>query len=117
MGPVGWDIADCNFDLRPGGKWYATQRDPDGALFPTGGHYLVVDPPHHLGFVWIISGPDGTVCVEAEHHIRLKESGNGTLLTLEVRVLVAGPGSEGFVNGVEMGWSGALGKLAAFVED
>jgi len=116
MGPVDWDIADCDFDLRPGGKWRATQRDPDGALHPTGGHYLVVDPPRHLGFVWLMTAPDGTVLLEAEHHIRLVASGNGTALSLDVRILVAGPGSEGFVNGVEMGWSGALGKLAHFVE-
>ena len=35
----------------------------------------------------------------------------------EHRILIAGPGSEGFVDGgVKAGWTGTLGKLATFVE-
>jgi uncharacterized protein YndB with AHSA1/START domain len=115
FGPVGWDITDCAIDLRPGGRWTTTQRSPDGSLHPTGGCYLVVDPPHHLGFNWVLTSPDGTVVMEAEHHVRLVPRDAGTELTLEIRILIAGPGSEPFVVGVEMGWTGTLGKLAAFV--
>jgi uncharacterized protein YndB with AHSA1/START domain len=117
FGPVGWDITDCAIDLRPGGHWSTTQRSPDGALHPTGGQYLVVDPPRHLGFNWVLSDPDGTVVMEAEHHVRLVARDDGTELTLEIRILTAGPGSEGFVSGVKQGWTGTLGKLATFLGD
>lgn len=116
MGPVGWEITDCVIDLRPGGRWTTTQRSPDGSLHPTGGSYLVVDPPGHLGFNWVLTAPDGTVVMEAEHHLRLTARKGGTELSLEIRVLIAGPGSEAFVDGVSAGWTGTLGKLAAFVE-
>lgn len=115
MGPVGWEIADCTIDLRPGGRWTTTQRSPDGALHPTGGRYLVVDPPRHLAFNWVLAGPDGTVMMEAEHHVQLAPHDGGTDLTLEIRILVAGPGSEAFVNGVRDGWTGTLSKLATFL--
>jgi uncharacterized protein YndB with AHSA1/START domain len=115
MGPVGWGIADCTIDLRPGGRWTTTQRSPDGGLHPTGGNYLVVDPPHHLAFNWVLTGPDGSVMMEAEHHVRLAPEGAGTELSLEIRILVASPGSEAFVAGVRGGWTGTLGKLATFV--
>jgi uncharacterized protein YndB with AHSA1/START domain len=117
MGPVGWDITDCTIDLRPGGRWTTTQRSPDGALHPTGGSYLAVEAPHHLAFNWVLTAPDGAVVMEAEHHLRLAAKGSATHLTLEIRILVAGPGSEAFVNGVREGWTGTLGKLATFVED
>jgi uncharacterized protein YndB with AHSA1/START domain len=116
MGPVGWDVTECAIDLRPGGRWSTTQRSPDGALHPTGGSYLAVEPPHHLAFNWVLTGPDGAVMMEAEHHLRFAPRGTGTALTLEIRILVAGPGSEAFVNGVRDGWTGTLGKLAHFVE-
>lgn len=115
MGPIGWDITDCAIDLRPGGRWTTTQRSPDGALHPTGGYYLTVDPPRLLGFNWILTDPAGTVVMEAEHHLRLAAREGGTELTLEIRVLTAGPGSEAFVAGVKAGWTGTLGKLATFL--
>jgi hypothetical protein len=75
------DITDCAIDLRPGGRCSITQRSPDGGLHPTG-------------------GPDGTVVVEAEHHVRLVPREEGTELTLEIRILIAGPECEGFGGGV-----------------
>ena len=117
MGPVGWSIADCTIDLRPGGEWSTTQQSPDGGLHPTGGRYLVVDPPRHLAFNWTLAQPDGTVVMEAEHHVWLTPHDEGTALTLEIRVMIAGPGSEGFVAGVEMGWTGTLGKLATYLKN
>jgi hypothetical protein len=54
--------------------------------------------------------------MEAEHHVRLVPREEGTELTLEIRILIAGSGSEGFVGGVKAGWTGTLGKLATFVE-
>lgn len=116
MGPVGWTIADCSIDLRVGGKWTTTQRSPDGALHPTGGKYLAIEPPHHLAFSWVLEDADGNVVLDAEHHLWLRAKGNGTEVSLEVKILVAKPGSEAFVNGVKQGWTGGLGKLAAFVE-
>ena len=116
MGPVGWEIAECTIDLRPGGRWSTTQRSPDGGLHPTGGRYLVVDPPGHLGFNWVLTAPDGTVVMEAEHHVRLVPRQGGTELSIEIRILTAGPGSETFVDGVSAGWTGTLGKLATFLE-
>jgi uncharacterized protein YndB with AHSA1/START domain len=116
MGPVGWDITDCTIDLRPGGRWTTTQRSPDGELHPTGGHYTIVFPPAHLGFIWSITAPDGKVLCQAEHDLRLAARAGGTDLTLEIRILVAEPGSEPFVDGVKDGWSGTLGKLADHLE-
>lgn len=116
MGPVGWDITECTIDLRPGGRWMTAQRSPDGEVHPTGGLYQIVDPPAHLNFSWLITAPDGTLLSEAEHDLRLAARPGGTELTLEIRILTAEPGSEPFVDGVQAGWTGTLGKLTAYLE-
>jgi uncharacterized protein YndB with AHSA1/START domain len=116
MGPVGWDITDCTIDLRPGGRWSTTQRDPSGGEHPTGGSYLAIDPPRYLAFNWILTDPSGKVVMEAEHHLTFVPRDAGTDLTMDIRIMIAEPGSEGFTGGVREGWTGTLGKLATFVE-
>jgi len=45
-------------DPRPGGRWVAHTRDPDGAGSSVGGEFRVVDAPHRLELTWAASWDD-----------------------------------------------------------
>lgn len=38
--PKPWSVADCEVDLRPGGRFYTTMQSPEGDKFPNQGCFL-----------------------------------------------------------------------------
>lgn len=44
-GPRGYDLAVCEIDLRPGGRYRYVQRDAQGNEFPFKGEFREIDPP------------------------------------------------------------------------
>jgi uncharacterized protein YndB with AHSA1/START domain len=48
FGADGWDLVDCEVDLRVGGRWRFVSRGPAGALMGHGGVYREVVPPERL---------------------------------------------------------------------
>ena len=53
--------SDWKVDLRPGGKWSAVARTPDGTDMTIDGEYLEVDAPRRLVFTWRPSWDDYAV--------------------------------------------------------
>lgn len=47
-GPRGYDLAVCEIDLRPGGRYRYVQRDAQGNEFPFKGEFREIDPPRRL---------------------------------------------------------------------
>ncbi|MEV0152370.1 SRPBCC family protein [Micromonospora sp. NPDC050686] len=47
-GARGWQLVDCQVDLRVGGRWRFVSAGPDGARMGQGGVYREVDPPRRL---------------------------------------------------------------------
>ena len=39
-------------DLRPGGRYRLSMRDPSGVVRSVGGEYVEVDPPRRLVYTW-----------------------------------------------------------------
>jgi len=118
MGPVGFHVPELEADVRPGGKYRIVYRgtpEPAPGETPqerTGacrGTYLDVVPPELLRYTWEADWAPGEQTVVT---IQLSEVEDGTLVELR---------HEGFKGaeataGHQRGWTGALGKMAAFVE-
>jgi len=45
QGPEGWTMANCEIDLRPGGKWRVVWQDSGEKQFEVSGQYREVDRP------------------------------------------------------------------------
>jgi uncharacterized protein YndB with AHSA1/START domain/catechol 2,3-dioxygenase-like lactoylglutathione lyase family enzyme len=50
FGARGWNLVECDVDLRVGGAWRYVSRGPGGDTMAHGGTYLEVDPPDRLAF-------------------------------------------------------------------
>jgi uncharacterized protein YndB with AHSA1/START domain len=48
--PAPWSLAECEVDLRPGGRFRTVMRSPDGTEYPDDGCYLEVVPMRRLVF-------------------------------------------------------------------
>jgi uncharacterized protein YndB with AHSA1/START domain len=48
--PKPWTIAECEIDLRPGGRFWTVMQGPEGERIENAGCYLVVEPNRRLVF-------------------------------------------------------------------
>jgi uncharacterized protein YndB with AHSA1/START domain len=103
-----WDTPSADVDLRPGGRYRLSMRNPDGdAVHTVGGEYTEVDRPNRLVYTWAWeTGGD--------------EKGNESLVTVEF--LDAGEETEVVLTHTglsdaqdrdnhEHGWRGCLANL------
>ena len=107
--PRGFTIPHSEGDIRPGGKWRACMRTPEGEDLQLGGVYQQVVPDTSLVFThaWEDEGKrdrDTLVSVQFE------EDGHGTRLTLSQ----TGFDSVESRDGHESGWSECLERLAEY---
>lgn len=102
--PSGVRLADCEVDLRPGGRFKFVNRALHGAP-PFGGVYREIAPPERL--VFEAMGSVGTVILE--------DAGDKTFMTVTIKC--ASPEHlEQFVRmGVDVGTSRTLDNLVAHV--
>jgi uncharacterized protein YndB with AHSA1/START domain len=76
-GPRRLEVAECQIDLRVGGRWRIVQRAPDGAEFGFHGVFLELDPPRRRVATWVYEGaPEAT----ATETFELDAVEGGTLL-------------------------------------
>src|SRR5437588_122943 len=48
LGPMGWTMAVCEIDLRPGGTWHFVWRRSDGTEMSISGEYKEIVPGERL---------------------------------------------------------------------
>lgn len=82
-GPPGWNLVECEVDLRVGGAWRWVIKGPQGETMALGGVYLDVVPPERLVSTEAYDEPwyEG----EATSMIVLTENEGRTTLTMTVR--------------------------------
>lgn len=82
-GPPGWNMVECEVDLRVGGAWRWLIEGPDGQKMGLGGVYLDVVPPERLVSTETYDDPwyEG----DATSMIVLTEKDGRTTLTMTVR--------------------------------
>lgn len=97
-------------DLRPGGKWRACMRTPDGAELWLGGEYREIVEPERLVFThaWDQDGKRGP---ETLVTVTLMEKGTGT----EMHFRQSGFTSSEVMKGHEGGWNESFEKLEEYL--
>jgi uncharacterized protein YndB with AHSA1/START domain len=107
FGPAGYDVPGHDVDARPGGKWRATIRSPEGTLRTVSGIYNSIDPPRRLVFTWAWDDDAGVRGHETEVTVTLEPTPGGTRLKLVQQMFETSPMRDRHNNG----WSSALNRL------
>ncbi|MGO1052623.1 SRPBCC family protein [Crossiella sp. CA198] len=83
LGAQGWQLVDCEIDLRVGGRWRFLSRNAEGLEMGHGGVYWEIQPPERL--VHTESFDDQWVPGESVVTQDLAESDGRTVLTTTIR--------------------------------
>ena len=108
MRPGSTADAECELDVREGGRFRIDMILPDGERKDHEGEYRVVDPPNKLVFTWI---SEGTQRRETVVTVELSERDGGTELVLTHEGIPTEKSAEGH----EEGWTSIVETLAAHV--
>jgi uncharacterized protein YndB with AHSA1/START domain len=105
-GPKGFTIPVGEGDVRPGGKWHAVMRKPDGTELKLGGVYREVIPPERLVFThsWQADSGDSPETIVM---VVLIDRGNKT----EMKFSQTGFDSTGARDGHREGWGSSFDRL------
>jgi uncharacterized protein YndB with AHSA1/START domain len=109
--PEGLTLPHCDLDLRVGGAWSATMRQPDGRDLVVSGRYQKIERPRLLVFTWGWQ-TDGEPGHQTEITLDFRAEGSGTVLTLTQRAFATVEDRDMHT----MGWSSSLTNLARLVE-
>ena len=98
------------FDLRPGGVCRMTMVGPDGAEYPSEGHFGIVEPPERLSFGEETT--DHPLIESGETTVEFIDLGeNRTRVVVTSRMICA----EELVDMARSGWGSQLDKLEALL--
>ena len=111
FGPKGVSTESAQVDLKIGGQYQFTMKEPDGKIHSIGGRFREIDPPNKLVYTWIL---DGQGCGASEGlyaetvvTIEFQDLGTATRLILTHDFLPSKESKEGHA----MGWNGSLDCL------
>lgn len=109
--PRDFTLLSCSMDVRPGGKWHRRMRAPGGEVFVKRGTYREVVAPERLVFTYATDYQSGASDPETVVHLTFTElAPRLTRLTL----WHTGFDTDVLRDGHEVGWSGAVERLAVF---
>lgn len=77
-GPRRYEIAHCEIDFRPGGRWRIVHCGPDGDEHAFRGEFREIVPPERIVWTFEYEGMPGHISVET---LSLTEEGGRTVLT------------------------------------
>jgi uncharacterized protein YndB with AHSA1/START domain len=106
----GWKGSGAEVELRPGGRYRLSMRDPENDVEHTvGGEYREINPPERLAFTWTwesnpeqMAGSDETLVT-----VEFRVDGEGT----EVVLTHSGFANEEIKGMHEQGWNGTFNSL------
>jgi uncharacterized protein YndB with AHSA1/START domain len=113
--PIGFVSVSTSGDVRVGGQWRESMRDPQGKVHTAGGVYREIVRPEKLVFThaWEDENGKGGAGHESLVTVTLAESNGRTTMTF----LQEGLKSAESRDGHEEGWTEAFDKLTALVGD
>jgi uncharacterized protein YndB with AHSA1/START domain len=104
-----WESPLAETDVRVGGRYRLSMRDPDsGDEHTVAGEYVEVDPPHRLVYTWTWEGADedspsaGSIVT-----VEFRGDGGSTTVVLTHDGITDGQSRENHAHG----WSGCLDNL------
>jgi uncharacterized protein YndB with AHSA1/START domain len=114
-GPHGFTAPRCEVDARPGGALRIDMRGPDGVTFPMVATFTELVEPERLSFTATVPDEDGVSQIETRTIVTFEEQGGKTTLTVRSRVVKATKAGETYVEGMQVGWSQTIERLAELV--
>jgi uncharacterized protein YndB with AHSA1/START domain len=107
-----WDTPSAEVDLRPGGRYRLSMRNPEtGDVHTVGGEYTEVSRPERLVYTWAWEGEDAN---REETVVTVEFADRGGDAT-EVVLTHAGFASDESRTNHEHGWRGCLANLESRV--
>ena len=110
-GPYGVTNPVCDLDVRVGGAIRIHMRSPDGSIYPMKGEFREIVPPERLVFTNIAVDAADKPIIEGVTTVTFIERGGKTTMTLQTRGRAVVDYAVGYLQGMEMGWSGSIDKL------
>jgi uncharacterized protein YndB with AHSA1/START domain len=109
IGPAGIDCVHCEADVRVGGRWTFTLREPSGELWTASGVYRELVPDRRLTYTHRWDGPQAvdTLCT-----VELRDDDGETVMTFTQEAFDTVASRDAHIDG----WSQALDKLQAMLE-
>jgi uncharacterized protein YndB with AHSA1/START domain len=116
-GPKGYTNPVCEVDPHIGGKMRIHMRAPDGTVYPMTGVFESLVEPTQIVFT-SAALRDGKPMFEIRNTVTLAPTDEGkTVLTLRATVTMAEEDTAQYLDGMEMGWTQSLDKLADLLAD
>jgi len=116
-GPKGFSNPVCEVDARVGGKLRIVMRSPDGNDYPLRGVFQEVVALERLVFTNIAVDAEDRPIIDGLTTVLFVEEGDKTRLTVHARGKAMAPIAMQYLQGMEMGWSQSLEKLAALLPE
>jgi len=116
-GPRHFTNPVCKLSLKVGGALLIVMRAPDGQEHPMTGTIREIDPPRLLRWTNEARNSDGDVLLEGGMTVTLEEEGGKTRLSIESFAVGVAPPAGFMLQGMEMGWTQSIDRLAELVED
>ena len=110
-GPKGFTNPVCELDVRVGGAIRIHMRSPDGSVYPMKGEFREIVSPKRLVFTNIAVDAADKSIIEGLTTVTFIERGGKTTMTLQTRGRAVVDYAVGYLQGMEMGWSGSIDKL------
>jgi uncharacterized protein YndB with AHSA1/START domain len=111
-GPEGYTTSRCEVEARAGGTLLCHMHAPDGAVYHWASTFREIDPPGRIVFTSSVTAPDGTLFFEGLHTVTFEEQHGKTKLAVHsIAYAVDAVGAQK-LQGMEVGWSETLARLA-----
>src|SRR5262249_5952417 len=94
-----------------GGAIRIHMRSPDGSIYPMKGEVREIEPPERLVFTNIAVDAAGRSIIEGLTTVTFVEGDGKTTMKLNTRGRAVGDYAVGYLQGMEAGWTGSIGKL------
>jgi uncharacterized protein YndB with AHSA1/START domain len=114
-GPKGFINPVCEIDARVGGALRIHMRGPDGSIYPMKGEFREIAPPERLAFTNIALDEAGNHILEGFTTVTFADDGGKTRMTLRTRARAVVDKAVTHLQGMEMGWTMSIDKLAAML--
>ncbi|HLW73974.1 MAG TPA: SRPBCC domain-containing protein [Gammaproteobacteria bacterium] len=116
-GPKMFTNPVCEVDARPGGKLRIVMRGPDGNDYPMRGVFKEVVVPERLSFTNAAVDAQDQLIIEGFTTVLFADEGKKTRVTVQTRGKAMAPIATQYLQGMEMGWSQQLDKLAELLPE
>jgi len=114
-GPKGFTNPVCEIDARVGGALRIHMRAPDGAIYPMKGEIRELVPPERLAFTNVAIDETGNHIIEGFTTVTFADEDGRTKMTLHTRGSAVVEKAIAYLQGMEMGWTMSIDKLAALL--